>query len=294
VVEDFTGRRFCLKVFHKPDSHLAEKVGAIRQFSRLEGLQSLTEYVAIDAESAHACGHPELEFALLMPWVGVSLSELFHFVSRTAPAGLRKYLNHLALIFLRVVCGLERAGIAHSDLSPSNICLYNSTGPQDELRLIDLENLFYPSDLQFSLSGTDGYILPSEESAWTPFGDRYASAILAAEFLAAQWPDFGIAFNADGYFHGNRTCEESQSRFMQWQTALGQKYPEFGYVLQCAWYSTSRRFCPSAVNLLESLTADLKLTTTAVAGMQLPPQPISALMSPAQAKRQLLIQKYLP
>jgi len=85
---------------------------------------------------------------------------------------------------------LERAGLAHRDLSATNVMADSSNG----IHLIDWDSLYAPS-LRMpanTTAGTDGYTAPfvrdgndDPAATWTVGGDRFALAVLILEAFAA-------------------------------------------------------------------------------------------------------------
>jgi serine/threonine protein kinase len=102
----------------------------------------------------------------------------------------------------QLVQALEAAQCAHRDLSSSNVFIEPATLA---LALIDFDSLFHPSLTMpaNTTCGTLGYTAPwawrqdqlSGAATWSPAADRYALAILCAEFLLM---DVGAALTAEG------------------------------------------------------------------------------------------------
>jgi serine/threonine protein kinase len=175
---------FALKAFKtafrsERNSSSALRLNLIKHF---EGMSAARRWVvsAIDEAAIH---QPGIKYAVLMPFIPgrtwYDYREAF-----TSERGMVLSPSELLILgtqLLKVVAALERAGLAHTDISPGNILLDPKTG---SVELLDLEEMYMPgaSDPGHNL-GTPGYMHPSHGSTWRPEGDRFAAAIIAAEIL---------------------------------------------------------------------------------------------------------------
>lgn len=179
---------YALKTFYRGFS-LPEYVpmtSALAEFGDLPGLRTCHRRVIDEAEAA-AIGEPGLTYAILMPWIeGVAWAGVvegrFPLPADTCFA--------LAAQTANVLAALEARGLAHADLSSSNVVVINSeAGPAVEL--IDVEDMYHDSlgPLPYMPDGSAGYAHPRNQGRGcrNRHGDRFAGAILLTELLV--WSD---------------------------------------------------------------------------------------------------------
>jgi hypothetical protein len=176
------GRPYALKVFFRgfsPDEMINYR---LREFGHLDGLR-VCQRRLIGADEAAGLGEPGLTGAVLMPWIdGVSWAGVIE-----ARRPLRPETGvALAGRTAHVLAGLEAVGLAHADISSTNVII--RTAPPVEL--IDVEDMYHErfGQVPHVPAGSPGYAHPRHkgESCRHPYGDRFAGAVLLTEMLT--WP----------------------------------------------------------------------------------------------------------
>src|SRR5262249_11764286 len=130
-----------LKVFHPRYQTQAVEHGAafLRKYCRLPGL-AIADRQVIGPGERIVSKYPALAYAVIMPWVvGTTCFDVFQ-ASKGAQS--QRLVASMAICsnFVAVLNGLERCGLAHTDLSPGNVIV---NGKNYDVNLIDLEDLFH-------------------------------------------------------------------------------------------------------------------------------------------------------
>jgi hypothetical protein len=197
------GGGYALKVL-KPryrERSLVERCAAVDGLKGIPGMAVCERHCLTTRTAPGAVAlHPELEFAILMPWVE---GDTWYDVLRAGTAGPRlrdpaaalRTAGHLAAL----LAALEARGVAHCDLSAGNLIV----GPGGEVWLVDVEDVFGPglSRPPSVPAGTPGYQhRASTDGLWAAHADRFAGAVLLGEMLG--WHDDGVraAAAGDSYF----------------------------------------------------------------------------------------------
>lgn len=213
------------------------------------GLQAARRAVlTCDDPVIHA--YAGLEYAVLMPWIGGrTWWEYLQNSSGTIGDGKRAF--RVAARLLEVIAGFEERGIAHSDLCAANVIV---DFDRCNVELIDLEDMYLPGvpEPAFRTTGQVGYQHPSGEITWNPAGDRFASAVLAAEVLLSATLELHLH---DGLFCGSNTLDARQ-RFMLADDLLGRWYPAFAEMFRQSWVSTTLSRSPPIADLHAALMND--------------------------------------
>lgn len=217
------GGGYALKVL-KPryrERSLVERCAAVDGLKAIPGM-AVCERRCLTARTTPeaVARHPELEFAILMPWVE---GDTWYDVLRAGPAGPRlrdpaaalRTAGHLAAL----LAALEERGVAHCDLSAGNVIV----GPGGEVWLVDVEDVFGPGMTRPPAvpAGTPGYQhRASAEGLWAAHADRFAGALLLAEMLG--WHDDAVrgAAAGDSYFSPGELQRDDSPRLPPLLAAL--------------------------------------------------------------------------
>ena len=248
-LRDRNGRDHALKVF-RPGFQEASLEHVGRRLAPVQGLDGLlaAERRMILPGDPAALLHPRLQYAMLMRWIeGQTWSSLLN----TAGAGslLQPWAAiHLCARFLSVLAELERRGAAHTDIAGGNVVVDLSA---PSVQLIDLEDLFLPGlprGIQEN-QGSPGYCHPRGESPVCPEGDRYATAILAAEMLLLASPALAGQADEGGFFGDDHATPQAAERYRRAEEWLRSFAPDFLAVFRKAWRSASLAACPAITEL---------------------------------------------
>ena len=194
--------------------------------------------------------HPDLIYSVVMPWIDGPT--WFEIVADRRPLTPAQALG-LARSLTSILCQMEQRGLAHCDLSGSNIILPGliEGRPADAgeaVALVDVELMFGPGLDQpvATTSGSPGYQLSTDDpNAWNATADRFAGAILLTEMLG--WCDERARSAAWGesYFEPNEHQRETE-QYRLMTTVLTERWgPGVARLLDRAWQSTVQSECPT-------------------------------------------------
>jgi serine/threonine protein kinase len=246
-----------LKVFKKTfrNPSLLESATLVDRFQHLPGMLAAKRIVIGPTDRA-AVDCPDLLYSALMPWIGGSTwnDVLMRAENGGAVYGLDVGLR-LCARFLEVMSALEREGAAHTDIAPGNVIVNPQTF---DVQLLDLEDIFVPGSNppQAQNTGSAGYRHPTADqgkTTWCAEGDRYATAVLAAEILLLVNPAQASQTNDNGFFGGDRTTPSGTQRFNSTYPFLQYIAPQFAILFETAWMSPTLEACPRASELLAAI-----------------------------------------
>ena len=240
------GVPYALKVFHPnyQDERLIRNSLKINQFSKIDGLRVAgRDVITKQANSKLINNFPELEYAILMPWVkGAVWGNII--ANKDLTDGQR--LFRIAKSFINVVCNLETNGWAHCDLSNNNFIIDPSALL---IELIDIEDMFAPDmprpvpEISF---GTPGYRNSwiAENGLWGPSSDRFASAILCAEILTWCFSEIRENMGGDGTYFDEADIGQENKRYALMKKYLGTIEPALADLFERVWFSARPEECP--------------------------------------------------
>ena len=267
-----SGDLYALKVFKTRyrTVSLVESARRLKQFENFEGMLAARRDT-IDANESIVRTHPDLLYAMLMPWAGgLTWFDVLAEARDRGPV-LDSYTG-LALCrrLLVVMSELENVGVSHTDISPGNVAVDPDA---IDVQLLDLEDLYVPgaSPPKEQNKGSAGYNHPNADlgqSTWCKEGDRYATAVLACEMLLAADPMLSSRASDTGFFGGNRTSKSGCEMFEEAYPYLQTKSPTFAPLFNRAWNSKALSDCPTARDLLSAITRDGSLAPKQVVGVQ--------------------------
>jgi hypothetical protein len=251
------GDYFALKVI-KPkfrSANLADSPRHLVSIEKFEGLRAANRRVVLP-EDPIVKTFPALEYAMLMPWI--SGSTWFDVLNNAKKHGTyfdSPFAIKLCAQFLRVMAALEQAGYAHSDISPGNLIVGKR---RPDVQLIDLEDMYLPGAPAPAedYTGSPGYRRRSGDqgaTTWRREGDRYATAVMAAEMLALTNRKLARMATDTGYFASHCQDEDGAKRFDSAQEFLANTAPGFARLFKQAWFSDSLSDCPKIADLRAAL-----------------------------------------
>jgi hypothetical protein len=254
-----------LKVFRAKyrNAGLLNAFEQLRVVQNYEGMMAARRII-IQPGDPLAQEYADLQFAMLMPWVhGQTWFDLL-----LAGASQQRLYRpekgvDLCKRFLTVMEGLENSGFAHTDIAPGNV-MFETV--QIDTQLLDLEDLYGPSASRPARenTGQDGYRHQSADrgkTLWCAEGDRYASAVMAAEILIMSEPSLARGASDTGYFAGNCKSPESQKRYERASDYLRSLAPDFAEVFKDSWWQDSLERCPKIAEL-RAAASTAKVTQT--------------------------------
>ncbi|MBV9455501.1 MAG: hypothetical protein JOZ19_15515 [Rubrobacter sp.] len=253
---------FALKEFKKRyrKPALIDSYKNLHRVENFEGLRAAKRRIVLPSDPT-AKRYPSLEYAMLMPWIHGKT--WFDVLGQTREGESYPDLSiaiELCDRFLEIMEALEKAGMAHTDISPGNVMV--GFDPID-VQLLDLEEMYMPGvdAPPEQNTGSAGYRHRSGETTWKPEGDRYAAAVLAAEMLILAKPALARKATDEGFFRGNCEAPEGKARFKDVRPWLKKVSPEFAKVFERSWFAKSLEGCPRISELREPIK---KLTNSSV------------------------------
>ncbi|MGC5771569.1 hypothetical protein [Paenibacillus pabuli] len=244
----------------------------MESYSELPGLQVCKRDVLTPERNGALIGeHPDLLYAVLMPWVqGLTWFDVISDQKQlTAEESLK-----LARALAGTGSAMEQRGLAHCDLSAPNVMIpffseVENLRGVSAVELVDVEQMYgsrmdRPDAL---LAGSPGYAAHRtvHSGLWSAYADRFAGAVIIAEMLS--WSDATIVEKAWGesYFdqHEMQTVSE---RYYAMRESLQKRWgSKVSDLFIRAWESHDLSSCPTFGEWFVALaSADTQLAGTAV------------------------------
>jgi hypothetical protein len=218
----------------------------LEQFADLPGLAVCRRSVLTpQRHPALLRQHPDLTYAVLMPWItGPTWMQVLIQKKEFTPEQSLELARSLA----NVVAIMEQRGLAHCDLSGTNVMLPVLAGDKG-IALVDVEQMYGPELRRPSAlpGGSPGYAHKvAPEGLWAEAADRFSGAILFAEMLT--WCDERIRAAAWGesYFEPQEMQRDTQ-RYDLLRTVLSDLWGEdIARLFERAWHSDTLTECATA------------------------------------------------
>ncbi|PYE52087.1 hypothetical protein HUB98_28540 [Paenibacillus barcinonensis] len=221
-------------------------------YSELPGLQVCRREVLTPERNGALIGeHPDLLYAVLMPWVqGLTWFDVI--------SDQKQLTSEESLRLARALAGtgsaMEQRGLAHCDMSAPNVMIpFFSEVQNSELtsavELVDVEQMYgskmdRPDAL---LAGSPGYAAHRtvHSGLWSSYADRFAGAVIIAEMLC--WSDPVIVEKAWGesYFDQHE-MQTSSERYFAMRSSLEKRWgSKLSDLFIRAWESHDLSSCPT-------------------------------------------------
>ncbi len=235
---------YTLKTFYRGFSlpEYAAIIRALTAFGDLGGLRTCRRRLVEPAEAA-AIGEPGLAYAVLMPWIeGVSWAGVVE--GRYPLSG--PFCQGLAARTARILADLETQGLAHADVSSSNVLITNADAG-DTVELIDVEDMYHASlgDIPHVPDGSPGYAHPRNQGRGcrNRYGDRFAGGVLLSEMLV--WSDLAARQSAAdvSLFEPGELCRGGP-KYGLVREALRERSMQVARLFERIWDSPGPSGCP--------------------------------------------------
>ncbi|HSU17514.1 hypothetical protein [Longimicrobium sp.] len=259
-LRDTRGRPMALKVFKSRfrEPSLAESGSRLAWLQPLEGLTAAKRQVVLPSEAA-VRRFPDLEYALMMPWLeGATWQETLVQANQHGATLPFAGAVHLCEAFLRVMAQLEGRGVAHTDIACGNVVVHVDS---PAVQLLDLEDMYLPGSPAPGpkRAGSPDYRHRARQSVFCAEGDRFATALLAAEILLLAEPTFTPLASDTGMF-GSPDDGSADQRYAETRPWLAHAAPEFAEVFARAWSAPSLQECPTVSDLHNAVVPLAKRT----------------------------------
>ncbi len=253
--QDSDGSLRALKVFTQAyrTPRNADGADRLRPFAQLPGLKVCARTVLTsERHGALLARFPDLTYGVLMPWVsGETWQEIVVGARPLTP----EQSVLLAQLFARVLSAMERAALAHCDLSGPNVLVELS---RFNVTLVDVEDMFGPGLVKPEKlpGGSPGYAhRTAPQGLWSAEADRFGGAIMLAEMLG--WCDECVRRIAYGEQYFDPV--EMQGNGERYQILLAALRERWGAPIADAfaqaWHSASLSDCPTLRSWAELLSA---------------------------------------
>jgi len=237
------GSLYAIKKF-KPAFRVPELVDvcdSLARFSTWRGLEVCArECLHVGRHDDALDAFPDLEYAVLMPWI--SGSTWYDIVVGERPLTRLDALT-FANATAEVLSALEESGLAHCDIAAPNVIINPNTG---RTHLIDIEDLYAPGFAPPSAlpAGTAGYAHKvASDGLWSATADRFAGAVLLAEMAAWHVPDIRKAADEEHYF-GPAEVQQDNPRYQLMSDILASMDTQLAELFEQAWLSETLEDCP--------------------------------------------------
>ena len=242
-VSDESGNLYALKKFKQAFRvpELVDVCDALARFASWPGLEVCARQCLHRGAHDDALDqYPDLEFAVLMPWIAGST--WYDMIIAMTPLSRLEALT-FANATAQVLSALEEAGLAHGDIAAANVIINPNTG---RVHLIDVEDLYAPgfSPPAALPAGTDGYAhRTAADGLWGPESDRFSGAVLIAEMIAWHVPEIRKKAEEEHYFAVDEMQQDSP-RYRLMRGVLEDLDPRLADLFDQAWFSETLDQCP--------------------------------------------------
>lgn len=263
-----TKRLYALKVF-KPsyqDQRMAEVTDRLAELVGLPGLYLVRRICLTPMGYSDVVERfPELEYAILMPWIEAGTWAGLMLNPAMSAGYTRKDASDLALATARSLAQLAAHGLAHTDIAGANLLI---SPDRRHIELLDLEGMYIPGvspPRKFSY-GSPGYQhrSPGPYGQWCPEGDRFSGAILLAEMLT--WWNPQVRAHIADYAEMLFLPQELQVIGSPcWQAVRDTLYSlnlNLLYLFDQVWTSTSLSECPDLSAWVEALLSQESISAS--------------------------------
>jgi hypothetical protein len=256
------GRTCALKVFKAAfqGSYVVEIAQRIARYATLPGMAAC-ERIALteDVHSDLIEQYPELEYAVLMPWVA---DQTWHDIIYSRHPLSRDQSLALAKSTADILSRLEMEGLAHCDIAGGNVLI---SADHRSVELVDLEDMYGidvppPGDYPAGTAGYQHRTIPtSPQGQWCVEGDRFSGAVILAEILA--WHDPSIREEAYGehYFAEDEMQDDTCERYKLMLEVLDGISKEIAELFERAWSSPTLAHCATLTKWAHVIGAILTL-----------------------------------
>ncbi|RMG49216.1 MAG: serine/threonine protein phosphatase [Chloroflexi bacterium] len=257
------------------DQTLSTHATQIQPLSAIPGLQVARRMIITTAnQPALTTTRPELEYAILMPWVyGPPWQELIH---HRRPLSAAQSLS-LARALTDLLVTLEQRGLVHGDLQAAHVMLPGliDPGAAAPIALVDLETMHGVGVLRLPLPQPVSpyhHPVPAQGLA----GDRFNGALLILELLG--WCDEEVRNAAAGdSFFAHDDLLSTGERYHILREALARRWGlGVAQMLDRLWQSSTPMNCPQ----LKEWQAILPSPAMATVEAPVPPPSPPSLVDP--------------
>lgn len=255
------GAFHALKIFTPAfrSPRVAQTAARLQSFATLPGLQ-VCDRTVLKPEHHHEllAQQPDLVYSVLMPWVaGETWQELLLGRQPFTP----EQSLALARAFANILATMENQGLAHCDLSGSNLIVNPST---PIVTLVDVEELYAPGLARPEKlpGGSEGYAhKTAPKGLWSAEADRFAGAVLLVEMLS--WCDDNIrqiAYSEQVFDPAE--MQQNSERYQRLLAVLRERWGEaIADTFARAWHGETLADCPTLATWTQHLAALQEITT---------------------------------
>ncbi len=248
------GEVYALKVFTQAfrSPRIADAAVRLQNFAQFPGLGVCQRHVLTrQAQPEIIQKYPDLEFAVLMPWVQGETWQEFMISHRSLPFDSALTLaGQVTLLF----AGLEQNNLAHCDIAGPNVLvdfpsLSNTVSTTvSSLALVDVEEMYGPGLTQPEKlpAGTPGYDhRVAKHGLWSSDADRFAGAVMLAEILTRHDERIRQISLQEQYFDPGEMQQNSERYQAVIQVLKANGASLAADLFARAWFSQTLSECPA-------------------------------------------------
>jgi len=239
-----------LKVFKRDsrNEHIAHVAALLARYPDLPALRSEQRvYITKTMYPELVHTYPEMEFAVLMPWISTPTWAGLLLNPLASATYTRDQACSLAQATADALWNLEAYGLAHADIAGSNLV---PAPDRKQIQLLDIEDVYLPGmPPPPKLSqGSPGYQHRhlGPRGQWCPEGDRFAGAILLTEMLTWWNPRVRahVADESETLFRPEELQLPDIACLQAVRDTLYTLNPELLTLFDQAWFSRTLVDCP--------------------------------------------------
>lgn len=255
------------KVFRNrfKERHQVEATENLKLFTSTYGLSAASRSVLQNENHPKLINqYEDLEFSLIMPWIeGPTWADILIDEKELTP----QQCLEAACTFAYVMAGLEEKGLAHCDLSSSNVIIPALSAAKTSryfsgVELIDIEELYAPALKKPPIlpGGSPGYAACyMEDGNWGPDADRFSGAVLLGEMISWHEKDIrGLKADDISFFDKEELQTDSERYSVMLSVITRTAGKQFAQLFQKAWSSKSPAECPTFSEWLSLFPKELQ------------------------------------
>jgi hypothetical protein len=270
------GAEYALKVMAPPYRRplLAELCVLLNRLRNVIGLECC-DRICLTRENAQdtLARYPEIEYAMLMPWIGGTTWSDAHAQHPRTNNLSRWQCLHLATRFAEVLATLEQQQVTHCSLSPEKVVVRC----HPEALSVELLGMEAVSSPHLEVHSGDLDAMPEYQHPATgapgPASDRFPGALLIAEILTWHDADIKKLFTySESLFTAAELQDLHNPKFRALCGAIERHHSDLADLMRQAWTSPHPEDAPTLKSWLDALDR-VALTKIEYAWMRSPPAP---------------------
>jgi hypothetical protein len=265
---------YALKIFTNAfrSPRIAQAAERLKSFSGRPGLAVCErEVITADRYKALIEKYPDLQFAVLMPWMmGETWQEFMVSQRPLEYNSARTVCEQMSVLMV----GMEQGGLAHCDIAGPNVLvdfsrLNGNASKVDAISLVDVEEMYGPGlEKPDKLpAGTPGYDHSvAKNGLWSLDADRFAGAVMLVEMLSRHDSNIRRVSFAEQFFDPAE-MQKNTDRYQLVMSVLKNQGDSLAADLFArAWFSQTLSDCPTFTEWYMALNRSVSTSINSYAG----------------------------